>query len=149
MGKVIFYIAVLTIGLAVFAGCNQKNKNTQEPVVTTEQKAPDAHNSRNSLDYEGTYAGILPCADCEGIETEITLDKDTYTKIVIYLGKSETKTVETSGTYSWNETGSIITLEDEDKPNQYQVGENRLFHLDMDGNRITGELAGNYVLIKK
>ena len=25
-----------------------------------------SHNAKNSLDYIGTYKGILPCADCEG-----------------------------------------------------------------------------------
>ena len=27
----------------------------------------DDHNSQNSLDWSGTYKGIIPCADCEGI----------------------------------------------------------------------------------
>lgn len=149
MEKVIFYIAILTIGLAAFAGCNEKNKKAQEPVAATEQKAPDMHNSRNSLDYEGTYVGTLPCADCEGIKTEITLGKDTYTKKMTYLGKPETNSFETSGKYSWNEAGSIITLDGEDEPDKYQVAENLLYSLDMDGNRITGDLADFYILTKK
>ena len=34
------------------------------------------HNAQNSLDWNGTYKGVLPCADCAGIEKEITLYKD-------------------------------------------------------------------------
>ena len=34
---------------------------------------PDMHTTMNSLDWDGTYTGILPCADCKGIETNITL----------------------------------------------------------------------------
>ena len=44
-------------------------------------------NSQNSLDWEGTYRGILPCADCEGIETKITLSANgTYEYKASYLG---------------------------------------------------------------
>ena len=38
---------------------------------------PDpAHNSRNSLDWAGIYEGVLPCADCPGIQTRLTLSRD-------------------------------------------------------------------------
>jgi len=33
-----------------------------------------------------------------------------------------------------------------DGPTRYLVGENRIFQLDKEGNRITGELANRYVL---
>jgi copper homeostasis protein (lipoprotein) len=33
----------------------------------------DEHNAKNSLDYIGMYKGIVPCADCEGIETILNL----------------------------------------------------------------------------
>ena len=35
-----------------------------------------SHNSMNSLDWEGIYTGLLPCADCEGIQTVIKLNRD-------------------------------------------------------------------------
>jgi len=41
---------------------------------------------------------------------------------------------------------SKITLSDGSK---YLVGENQLFMLDTEGNRITGGLAENYILKKK
>lgn len=115
-----------------------------------EEDFADSHTSQNSLDYWGTYSGILPCADCEGIELIIELNPDfTYTKKTNYLGKGNDKAIETSGTYSWNEAGNTITLAGEEAPNQYFVGENILFHLDRDGNRITGDLAEKYTLNKQ
>jgi len=42
--------------------------------------------------------------------------------------------------------GSKITLSDGSK---YLVGENQLFMLDNEGNRISGELAEHYILKKK
>ncbi|MCC5929088.1 MAG: copper resistance protein NlpE N-terminal domain-containing protein [Cyclobacteriaceae bacterium] len=113
---------------------------------------PDpAHNSRNSIDWDGTYRGIMPCADCSGIKTELTLMADgSYSLGMLYLDKSE-NIFSDSGSFIWNEAGSAITLLKEgltDPSQQYQVGENVLFKLDMEGNRITGELAERYWLHK-
>ena len=69
-------------------------------------------NSQNSLDWEGTYKGIIPCADCEGIKTEITIKYDlTYVIKTIYLGKVDGKTFEKTGRFFWDKTGSNINLE--------------------------------------
>lgn len=113
-----------------------------------EKMATNVHNSQNALDWPGTYKGITPCADCEGIETEITLNKDsTFVMHTKYLGKAKQKVFEQKGTFSWDESGSIIVLQDlKIKPNEYMVGENTLMQLDLEGNRITGELADKYVL---
>ncbi|MFU8831928.1 MAG: copper resistance protein NlpE N-terminal domain-containing protein, partial [Wenzhouxiangella sp.] len=35
-----------------------------------------ADSSRLSLDWVGTYSGVVPCASCPGIETSITLNDD-------------------------------------------------------------------------
>lgn len=105
--------------------------------------------SQNALDWNGVYEGILPCADCEGIKTTITLNQDlTFTKKVQYLGKDE-QILEEKGSFQWNETGNRIILEGiTDAPNQFLVGENILIQLDMKGERISGEMADKYVLTK-
>lgn len=111
--------------------------------------ADGAHNSRNSLDWAGSYTGITPCADCEGIRTTVTLQQDgTFTRELIYLGKSG-RPFSDAGQFSWNDAGSAVTLAaGSEAAQQYQVGENRLYHLDRAGNRIVGELADRYVLEK-
>lgn len=110
----------------------------------------DEHNAQNSLDFMGAYKGVLPCADCEGIETHLELESgNSYTKKTIYLDKSDQKTLESSGIFSWNEAGNTIALGGEDLPNQYFVGENYLIHLDINGSKIAGNLAGKYLLTKE
>lgn len=151
MKTTIFYVAMAaTVALATLSGCNSNKKKAAEQAG--EQAIPevvDTHNSRNSLDYEGTYTGTLPCADCDGIVTEITLKGDDFTMKLTYQGKEEgNNTFERSGKYIWDDAGRAITL-DGDKHEQYQVGENILFKLDEDGKRITGDLAANYELRKQ
>jgi heat shock protein HslJ len=143
--------------LLAAVGCKPKGAETQDPAAgeSTAEPAmsaapvPDAHNSQNSLDWNGTYKGVVPCADCEGIETVITLMKDgEFRRRMTYLGKEETGRTDT-GSFAWDETGSKVTLTPEEgEPQSYQVGENALFHLDREGNRITGDLAEKYILVK-
>ena len=109
------------------------------------------HTSQIALDWAGTYEGVLPCADCEGIRTLLTITYElTYELETQYLGRSE-EVFKRSGAFSWDDLGRTITLEGIDpsyETNHYQVGEERLFKLDMDGNRIRGEFEERYVLNK-
>lgn len=120
-------------------------------VISAQENAPiiDGSTSQNALDWNGEYLGILPCGSCAGIKTEILLNPDlTYRLRRQYLGKNE-NLFETTGNFTWNAQGNIITLEGlKDQPTQYLVGENRLFQLDMEGNLIVGDWADRYILGK-
>jgi len=129
------------------AGCVAPAQGSD--VVATGAAIDPAHNSRNSLDWPGVYTGTVPCADCEGIATTIRLNAEgSYERELLYLGKSDTPTRDT-GMFSWDDSGSIVTLQPTQGEVQlYQVGENRLFHLDRTGNRISGDLSARYVLMR-
>lgn len=107
------------------------------------------HASRNSLDWAGTYSGVLPCADCPGIEVVVSLRSDgSYARSTRYMD-SERMPQAGNGTFAWDESGSKIALDTEDgEIVRFQVGENKLFRLDRDGQRITSSLAAHYVLKK-
>lgn len=138
------------IAIAAFAlySCGNKSKNADNQIQGVSQAVIDEHTAENSLDFEGEYVGVLPAADAEGIEIKITLDGGSYTIFTQFLGKDDEGTTQ-KGTYSWNESGDVITLEGLDKPNQYFVGENTLFALDTNGNKIEGNLADKYILNKQ
>lgn len=145
MKKSVFILAILTIS---FTSCKKEVK-AQDVIPANDSVTvlSDDHNAMNSIDFQGTYKGSLPCADCEAIETTIALKADTYTKETIYKGKSKEVFKET-GKYSWNKEGNTITLSASEIPNQYFVGENILIHLDAKGRRIEGDLASKYQLEK-
>jgi uncharacterized lipoprotein NlpE involved in copper resistance len=148
-------IFVLTLCISIAAlsfSCGNSSKKNQPDGKTTESAniatPVDMHNAQNSLDYQGKYHGILPTASGEGMDICIMLEDGTYTKEVLYIGKSDEPIV-TTGSFSWNETGNTITLIEEEKPNQYFVSENMLVQLDINGNKIESELADNYILKKE
>src|SRR6056297_736461 len=132
-------MSLITTGLLLFlvlGGC------AGTPAFTT-----PADSSRLSLDWDGAYSGIIPCASCPGIETTITLNADnTFERSVRYIDEYPASVTD-SGSFTWNAAGSVITLNPErDKAQRYQVGENRLFMLDQQGRRIDGDLAAHYIL---
>jgi uncharacterized lipoprotein NlpE involved in copper resistance len=153
MIKTIRQTIFLTLAIAVIS-CGQPAKRAHTISETADKNmvapATDQHNASNSLDWAGVYLGTLPCADCEGIESELTLNQDnTYLLKTRYLGKSE-QSFEEKGTFIWNEAGNTITLsEAKNRPTQYFMGENKVIQLDMDGNKITGSLSDNYILKKQ
>lgn len=150
MKKVLMMIAVA--GLLASCGGNaqkeQESKASVDEFSEIAKNVKDEHNAKNSLDYKGTYKGEIPAADASGIIVSVTLSDSTYVKTMKYVGKGD-KTFEDKGKYSWNSEGNIVTLHGvKGEPDKYFVGENTLTMLDMEGNKITGELADKYILKK-
>lgn len=146
--RTVNFTLIFCLAVGIMA-CSEPAVNT--PEVSDESKNetgfnPDpAHTSQNALDYWGTYSGTLPCADCEGIQTELVLNEDeTFVRTLTYLGKPEPNVFTEEGTYYWNEAGTEIQLTGAEGANQYKVGENILWQLDLNGDPITGELAEYY-----
>jgi uncharacterized lipoprotein NlpE involved in copper resistance len=146
--KKLLYVLLI---LFAFTACkNNQEKEPAEELVETEQ-VPDMHTSQIALDWQGVYKGVLPCADCEGIATEIKLNYDnTYVIKRLYLGKDNNYFEET-GTLEWTENGNNIVLTEKVKgsPTLFKVGENYLLHLNQEGGVIEGEFAEKYVLGKE
>jgi uncharacterized lipoprotein NlpE involved in copper resistance len=137
-----------------FFNCKKEVKEVEiktDTIAKVTVETPTASdNSQKALDWSGTYKGVTPCADCEGIETELVLNQDlTYVLKTQYLGKGDGKVFEEKGSFVWDKTGGNITLQaSKGGPSQYKIGENQLIQLDMEGKPITGALAERFVLRK-
>lgn len=122
------------------------------PIVDTAK----ADNTRNDAETKITvdqYAGELPCADCEAIETELSLTTDKkYMLHTIYRGRK----AKGAGSNEFSEEGiwmlhgmDTIHLQGrKDAPSVYIRTDSSLIQLDMKGQRITGKLANRYELKK-
>lgn len=113
-------LAVLT------AGCMPR---TEVPAV------PDpAHNSRNSVDWPGTYEGVTPCADCPGIRMRLTLHADGRFELsTLYIDRQTVPTT-VRGPFRWDAAGGTVTLEGPGDGRQFRVGEGRLLQIGRDGS---------------
>lgn len=155
---------ILGIGAALFlTSCSKKETvdsktSATDSAATVQPTAADstAHpvtsaqgdTSENALDWNGTYEATVPCADCPGIKTSLTLNTDkTFSITEEYLERKSKN--EDKGTFTWDATGSVITLKGKTANYKYKVGENMLIQLDMEGKEIDGPNKDLYVFKKK
>jgi len=136
----------ITLAFALVA-CNNAAENKAETKdstsVVTETKSVDSV----ALKMAGTYSGYIPCADCAGIMTYLILNPDmSYRLEETYAGKNDTA-FRTSG--SWKREKNKVVLDDKGSVKaSYQSETDKLIQLDIEGNRITGNLGDKYVLVK-
>lgn len=156
-------LLALALTSLVLASCSKPENKTD--TATAEQHSQAAsevkhdqhqahdmtHTAENSLDWSGDYQGKLPCADCEGIQTELQLNDDkTYVLKETYLGKGDGKPFETKGSFTFDSKNpSMIVLDQKSEQRKFFIGENTATALDLEGNKIDGSLAEYYVLKKK
>lgn len=99
------------------------------PVAATEPAPVAAESARASSaadvpfdvkGFAGTFSGTLPCADCPGIDTTVTLKPDgTYTLREAYQGKPDS--FDGDGTWTAEENGQRVRLDPNSKSEQDRV----------------------------
>ena len=158
MKKSLLAVTLASIALVACSKSENKTEQTSMAEHTTASSSAqhseaehDTHNAERSLNWAGKYTGKLPCADCEGIQTELELKDDkTYVLQETYIGgKSDGKPLETKGTFTFDQKNpSIIVLDQNSENRKFSVAENTLTALDMEGNKIEGAMADLYILKK-
>lgn len=137
--KIIFASTLLLMGMV---SCNS-TKDINRTEVT------DAHTSQTSLDWAGTYSGILPCLTCSAMETELELTSDNEYVLTQtnYNRESEAKVIE--GKFTWKENHIVLeNFPKEFDSNLFKVEEGRIRMLDEKGNVVTGESENKFLLTK-
>jgi heat shock protein HslJ len=133
-----FSMILLVVATVVAAAAQQSGGGT--PPQPT-----DRHNTRNSLDWPGTYEGVLPCADCPGIKTRLTLNRDDSYRLVTQAQGSQNAEKSVSGVFTWQPSGNAITLDERGGRQQFSVGEGQLTLLRPEGGASRSP-AANLVL---
>ena len=156
-------VITLSVATLLLTACAKPTHNAAEDIQTTPQTQAAAeheaatptvdseHNAQTSLDWAGEYTGLLPCADCSGIETKLELKQDgTYALSEIYQDKGDGKAFESQGTFTFDSTGSIITLDENAEQRKFFVGENFIEAREFEtGEKINSPLADHYKLHKE
>jgi heat shock protein HslJ len=124
---------ILVLSAVALAGC-QPEKPTDPAVAPSSEPTPapvvDMHTSRNSLDWAGTYEGLLACADCAGIHTQLTLAQDGGFEIVARRLVRDAAPTSERGQFTWEPAGNVIVLGTAGAEQRFAVGEGRLLRLE-------------------
>jgi copper homeostasis protein (lipoprotein) len=134
MKKKLLLSAVAAFSLFALFGCNNRAEvQTLQPTQTAELKP-----------MQQSYKGLLPCADCEGIETSLFLEKDgTWVMNQRYHGATSPAVFASYG--SWARTADKLVLTESDGEKLYfRPKGDALEMLDREGNPIESQL--NYTL---
>jgi heat shock protein HslJ len=125
----------LLLGLLATAlvGC-QSEKTPNLPLAPASEVGPapviDMHTSRMALDWAGTYEGLLVCADCAGIHTQLTLEPDgRFDRVTRRLVRDAVPTA-AEGRFDWEPDGNTIVLDVNGDGQRFAVGEGRLVRLE-------------------
>jgi copper homeostasis protein (lipoprotein) len=132
--KVLVTLAAIGM-LCALPGCNNRS---DEPTLKTGQETA-------LQPMQQSWRGVLPCADCEGIETSLFLAKDgTWVMNERYQGvEREPSSFASYGT--WARTAEKLVLTDnKGEKSYYRAKGDKLEMLDREGNPITSSL--NYTL---
>jgi uncharacterized lipoprotein NlpE involved in copper resistance len=137
--------AISLFGL--FAACN----STSDKTASTDSSLNTVTREASVTDAED-YVGTLPCADCEGIDVSLQLNRDSsYFMNSVYKGSrvdSTHNSFKDTGTWRMHGVDTLYLLKDR-QSTKYIKTDSTLIQLDGDGNRITGPLADMFILHKK
>ena len=137
--------------LFMLASCGNQQASEDKPTVVDSVVADTVVST--PVVTTTTYAGTLPCADCAGVQTELTLKSDsTWSMHIIY----DKRPAKGPGSNEFNESGkwmihgndTVHLMGRTDAPSMYIKTDSSLIQLGMDGKKIEGKLADKYVLKK-
>jgi len=148
---------IIGIWIIALLACSSCNRNSQNATVTVDTVETDFFEGLTPSGPQFTFEGVLPCADCAGINTQLILydDSMSYFLTETYMGKSSPDSVYTrSGIFTrLTAADSISTILElspaKEIPKNYflVLGDSALKKLDNNGKVIVSE--SNYLLMRK
>jgi len=150
-------IVALTLGFSLLTiSCGKESETvstaTTDSIIADTLIVDSHHNAKNSIDYQGTYKGVLPCikSDCKEIELSVQLLPD---DVFIYSTKRvgiDTEELMTTGNYHFENDGNTIVLDQiSNVPNSFFIAEGKIYQLDEKQQKIEGPDAEKFILIKQ
>ena len=145
-------LPVLLTGLFAVSCSKKEEAKTETPQAveadSAQQAQPEeAAKAEAPKKHVGEFSGKLPCADCPGIETKLTLNEDgSFLLDETYLEKKDGQ-FNAKGSYEVSEDGAFVTLKEEgnDKPRVFLVEEDAVYLVEKVGDAKKPE----YKLAKK
>lgn len=144
-------LPVLLTGLFAVSCSKKEEAKTETPQAVEADSAQaqpeEAAKAEAPKKHVGEFSGKLPCADCPGIETKLTLNEDgSFLLNETYLEKKDGQ-FNAKGSYEVSEDGAFVTLKEEgnDKPRVFLVEEDAAYLVEKVGDAKKPE----YKLAKK
>ena len=133
-------LPVLLTGLFAVSCSKKEEAKTETPQAVEADSAQaqpeEAAKAEAPKKHVGEFSGKLPCADCPGIETKLTLNEDgSFLLDETYLEKKDGQ-FNAKGSYEVSADGAFVTLKEEgnDKPRVFLVEEDAAYLVEKVGD---------------
>lgn len=144
MKKLIYFLSFYSL---LLCACNNSANKSNHPDDSVKIK-PVVTDSV-ALKAAGIYEGFVPCADCEGIIiTYLLLNPDMTYRLEETYSKKNDRAFRTNDSWKMDK-GRIILYDSNELRLSFLVDGDKLWQLDSEGNRISGNLGDKYVLTRK
>jgi uncharacterized lipoprotein NlpE involved in copper resistance len=149
----IFFSILLSANLAMAATDLTMQENYARALAKNHQQNTDhaAHVKPidKSQDFHGVFYGFLPCNDCNGIKTTLSLKQKNNYLLVTQPAKESSREFYEKGKYSWNDENHtvVLTPRNESNTRQYLIkDEGTLILLKSDGTQMNEDEENSYAL---
>ena len=115
-----------------------------------EDHSAHAKHIDKSLDFHGVFYGYVPCNDCAGIKTTLSLKQNKNYLLVTQPARDSAREFYEKGKYQWDELNKTLVLtptKGGTVSHHYQIeNDETLIQLNEDGTKKQGDLAEKYAL---
>lgn len=101
------------------------------------------------LDFHGVFYGYLPCNDCDGVKSTLSLKQNNNYLLVTQPAKDSSREYYEKGKYTWDEENHLLVLTSrkDSSTRQFLIkDEGTIVQLNSDGTRMSEELEDDYTL---
>lgn len=146
-----FYISfssVFVIAVLLIACGRPEAVNTMEEMNQSVEGVPLPGPSLIDSNLYGTYRGVLPCADCEGVQYKLSLSSDDQFELKEYHADHSCEECTHRGNFNFDKERKRLRLPLDGKQMRFQFKDEFLFLLDEGGEPVVGEISESTFLSK-
>ena len=134
------FTSILAAFILFHVSCSSGKKENRDNAIP----------QKPSSNFSGTFSGVIPCADCPGIEASLSFNRDSsFLESMIYQERNTS--FKDSG--QWIRDGKFVEVRYNDKkasPRYFLIkSDSTIAWLDANKNEIEGPLKDHYILKKK
>lgn len=130
------------------------DKEDQEKLLRARVNSQTDHSAHvtpidKSLDFHGVFYGYLPCNDCNGIKTTLSLKNNNNYLLVTQPARESSREFYEKGKYTWNDETKTVVLTPRDGSaiRRFRIeDEGTLIQLNSDGTSMPRELIERYTI---
>lgn len=103
------------------------------------KKGHSEHQQHKNEEYHGVFYGLLPCKDCDGTKTTLSLKNRNNYLLVTQPAKPTAREYFEKGKYNWDEDNKVVTLTSRKGSNirKYRINDEKtLTQLSSDGTSL-------------